>query len=348
MPGQRPDPCTADLTATVIAPSGRPSIAIAPPNPDQPVDCFYVYPTVSTQPTPNANLQIDPAEENVALLQAARFSLDCRVYAPMYRQATLRALFDGGVGVNRQEAYDDVLMAWRDYLAHDNHGRGVVLIGHSQGSRVLEQLLVSEIDKNPSEVARLVSAVILGGNVLVPAASSVSGPATTNAPGGALGQSLGALPPCRSRKDTGCVVAYSSFDTTPPPASRFGRSSQPGMAVLCVNPADPSAPSGRFEPITPYLPVRDLGLLGGTRRLGITTPWVAFPGVFTAACEQRDGASWLQVDGPTTLAAGRPYLITPLGPRWGLHLVDVTIALGELVGLVHDQANAWVQAHGRG
>ncbi len=33
----------------------------------------------------------------------------------------------------------DVKAAWNDYLARDNKGRGVVLIGHSQGSLILTQ-----------------------------------------------------------------------------------------------------------------------------------------------------------------------------------------------------------------
>jgi Protein of unknown function (DUF3089) len=53
---------------------------------------LYVYPTVSGQPTGNSNLVIGPAERSVALYQAARYSENCRVYAPMYRQVTLAAL----------------------------------------------------------------------------------------------------------------------------------------------------------------------------------------------------------------------------------------------------------------
>ena len=38
-------------------------------------------------------------------------------------------------------AYNDVLDAWNYYLKNDNGGRGVVLVGHSQGSGVLTQLI---------------------------------------------------------------------------------------------------------------------------------------------------------------------------------------------------------------
>ena len=41
----------------------------------------------------------------------------------------------------RETAYQDVRSAFFDYLAHDNDGRGIVFIGHSQGAGVLRRLL---------------------------------------------------------------------------------------------------------------------------------------------------------------------------------------------------------------
>ena len=123
----------------------------------------------------NANLDIDPEEKAVANSQASRFSQVCKVYAPMYRQFTWAAITGSLSGQlsaaelvqARDIAYADVLSAWQDYLAHYNNGRGVVLIGHSQGTMMLTRLISSEIDPNPSErkAARLGAA--LGGNVLV-------------------------------------------------------------------------------------------------------------------------------------------------------------------------------------
>ena len=87
-------------------------------------DCFYVYPTVSTE-SDNANLAIQPAEIAAAVAQASRFSQVCNVWAPMYRQATAAALTDGAAFKPSviATAYNSLLSAWRDYLAHDNHGR---------------------------------------------------------------------------------------------------------------------------------------------------------------------------------------------------------------------------------
>lgn len=141
------------------------------------IDCFYVYPTVSMQKTGNANLHVDAEEMVVARVQAARYSQYCRVFAPMYRQVTL-----AGIGAGRPTtppspglALADVQSAFRTYLRRDNRGRGFVLIGHSQGSFMLRQLIAREIDSKPALRRRLVSAILLGGNVLVKAGKDSGG-----------------------------------------------------------------------------------------------------------------------------------------------------------------------------
>src|SRR5437764_7641958 len=136
-PGLRHDPCTSSMTATVEAAGGLAGVQHASPTRKPKIDCFYVYPTVSGQPTVNANLHVDPEEIVVAQNQASRFSQVCRVYAPMYRQLTITGIFSNPGALGRGVAYEDVLAAWHKYLKRFNHGRGVVLIGHSQGSFLL-------------------------------------------------------------------------------------------------------------------------------------------------------------------------------------------------------------------
>ncbi len=72
-----------------MRPNGRTTVVDPKPAKNPPIDCFYVYPTVSGQPGPNADLTIDPEETAVAETQASRFSQVCRVYAPMYPQLTV-------------------------------------------------------------------------------------------------------------------------------------------------------------------------------------------------------------------------------------------------------------------
>ena len=61
-------------------------------DPNAPIDCFYVYPTISTDPGQNSDMTADPAEINVIKQQFARFASKCRPYAPLYRQITLVGL----------------------------------------------------------------------------------------------------------------------------------------------------------------------------------------------------------------------------------------------------------------
>ena len=306
-PGLAGNPCESSLTATVVPASGPATTQqIARPPSEPKVDCFYVYPTVSGQKTLVANRNIDAEERAIAVTQASRFSQVCRVFAPIYRQATLAAI-NGATSpgakntkVNIDVGYQDVLAAWNDYLAHDNHGRGVVLLGHSQGAGVLTQLMKQEIDPSPAERRLLVSAVILGGNVTVKQGSDVGG-------------DFRHIPACRSFTQTGCVVAYSSFLAPPPANSLFGR---PGtgpragqaqgadLQVLCVNPA---APSGGGASIDAYFPTaRFPGLLGtvaGTPPRA-PTPWVSYPDRYTAQCQAARGN--VQPEGTRRCSPRRP------------------------------------------
>jgi pimeloyl-ACP methyl ester carboxylesterase len=330
-PGQADDSCTTSLTTTVVSASGPARIERAKDARHPGIDCFYVYPTVSEQATALATLRIEPVETDVAQQQASRFSQVCRVFAPMYRQLTLKAILDPSdlSPANRAIAYDGVVAAWKDYLAHDNHGRGVVLIGHSQGAAMRIALLRNQVDNNPSVRRHLVSAIILGGNVTVPV-------------GGTVGGSFQHIPACTSTTDTGCVVAYSSFDRQPPADSLFGRPgsgvsalapgvplSTAGLQVLCVNPA---SPAGGRAPLMPYF--RSKQTTAGLNAVAPAeaTPWVTEPDLYTGQCEYVDGASWLQVTETVATGDRRPVVSQNLGPTWGLHLVDVNIALGTLVG----------------
>ncbi len=91
-PGMADNPCEIGMQTTVREPSGAERVEDAPIPADRPIDCFYVYPTVSNQRTPNANKDRDPELVSIAKYQAARFSRHCRVFAPIYRQGTLLAL----------------------------------------------------------------------------------------------------------------------------------------------------------------------------------------------------------------------------------------------------------------
>src|SRR5665213_371312 len=205
-PGHKPDPCTPGLSTTVYSLTLKPLGVVHPKAVRKPKsDCCYVYATVSDQKGPNANLHVDPEEKSIALYQAARYSQECRVFAPMYRQITVPAL-DSGYGIGPaqlQLGLGDVRRAFATYLRKYNHGRGFVLIAHSQGSLVLRELIAQDIDTKPLVRARLVSAILLGGNVLVRSGRGVGG-------------DFQHIAACRTAVSIGCVVAYSTFDQVPP------------------------------------------------------------------------------------------------------------------------------------
>jgi hypothetical protein len=331
-PGLPDNPCTRDLTTTVVRSNGTTTVQRAAPAKNPPIDCFYVYPTVSTESTNNSDLRIQPAEQGTAEEQASRFSQVCRVYAPMYRQLTVAALDHNAINPQTTAiAYRSVLSGWNNYLARYNKGRGVVLIGHSQGAALLIGLIKREIETKPAEKKLLVSALLMGGNVAVPTGKLVGGDFTS-------------VPGCQSNSQTGCVIAYSTFDAQPPANSLFGRlatsingkdgiesTQTKGFGVLCTNPA---ALAGGSGPLLPYFPSQ------GT----VSTPWVSYPGLYSAKCKTAGGATWLQVNDVAGPKDSRPIVQQTLGPTWGLHAEDVNLALGNLVPIVQDQATAYTEA----
>ena len=346
----RADACgAADLGATRVTAAGRLSPVAYAPAEAPAVDCFYVYPTVSHDPTPNSDLTPGPEERGVVQQQFARFGSVCRTYAPMYRQVTLAALqaaLSGQpVAADRELAYADVKAAWNDYLAHDNGGRGVVLIGHSQGSNVLTRLIAEEIDGKPV-AKRMVSAILAGTNLPVP-------------PGADVGGAFKSIPLCRRKDQTGCVVAFASFRaSSPPPAdSRFGRvAGTPGMAAACVNPA---APGGGDAELHSFMTARgqDITAADSAPRWiagqpPLKTAFAETPGLYSARCVNAGGFSYLSVTvdpDPADVrrdAAERTGDIVVRGAvlkDWGLHLIDVNLTMGDLTALVTEQSTAYAK-----
>ncbi len=334
-PGMVNDPCTPNLTTTRVSfTHGSLGVAKATVAPRPPIDCFYVYPTVSDQKTPNADLTVDPQEQSIVQYQAAQFSRVCKVYAPMYRQLTVTNIAGTPTRAEQALAYGDVLQAWRTYLRQYNHGRGVVLIGHSQGSFLLRTLVASQIDPKSSARRLLVSALLLGGNVTVRKGTGIGGDF----------HHIGA---CRAAAQTGCVIAYSTYGTVPPSDSVFGRTTAPGLQVLCTNPAALGGGTGLLDPILPTQPFAP----GSSIAAGISllhfgvppvrTPWVSAPGAYAARCSGAGGASALVI----APLAGAPRLHSSPIASWGLHLVDVNIALGNLIGIVAREAAAYHPSH---
>lgn len=343
----RSDACSADESATVVAADGTLTRETWSADASAPIDCFYVYPTVSFDPTPNSDMIPGPGENGVVAQQVERLASKCKIYAPLYRQVTLTALQSLMAGkpmaVDRALPYNDVLDAWNEYLAHDNHGRGVVLIGHSQGSGVLVQLIKNEIDGKPVQ-KQIVSAILGGTHLQVP-------------PGKDVGGDFQHMALCRAASDTGCAIAFVSFRANvPPPAnSRFGQSSGTGTVAACVNPANLAGGSGALKA---YMPTGAVGLSAEapvqwvTPPKAIDTPFVSPPGLLSAACVSDAHGSYLAVtvnadpkDPRTDDIIGDVVVGGKVQADWGLHLIDMNLTMGNLLDVVDAQSKAWRAAH---
>jgi pimeloyl-ACP methyl ester carboxylesterase len=346
--------CSVDLSTTVVKADGSETAEAFKADPKAPIDCFYVYPTVSNDPGVVSDMNPGPEEINVVKVQFARLGARCRLYAPLYRQFTLTALRAGQSGkpmpgsadpAVRQVGYNDVLDAWNYYLAHDNAGRGVVLVGHSQGSGVLTQLISREIDGKPAQ-AKVISAILMGTRLPVDKGKDT----------GLFKQ----VPLCASASQTGCAIAYASFRDTipPPPNSLFGKAPTDAQIAACVNPAN-LAPGGKGE-FHAYLSnaqitnsaAKPVEWVKG--KPNPTTPFVSAPGLLTGQCVQKNGFSYLEVHVNAVAADPRADDITgdvvqngQVNPAWGLHLIDANLAMGNLVDIVGAQGKAWLAKAGK-
>jgi len=343
LPG-RDDTCSRPLPIADLNPGGYGPVTQSAVAADPPIDCFYVYPTVSRDPGLNSDLT--PSEETgVAKVQFARFASVCRTYAPLYRSATLSAiplaLAGEDVSAAFNLAYGDVAAAFHYYLDHYNHGRPFVLIGHSQGTIHLTRLLASEIENGPV-AGRMLSALLIGFTVEVPQ-------------GGVVGGTLHRTPLCTSAGQTGCVVTYQSYRAeTPPPADALmGRATHAGMTAGCTNPAALAGGSA---------PLDSMWYSGPSSFGGPVITWSsAGPppatflhtnGLVSGECRHDGPAGYLAItvhadpaDARTDVIPGDVYFGPRLITGWGLHLGDTAYAMGDLIRVVAAQRDAWLRAH---
>lgn len=330
-PGKDGDYCDVDLTTTIVNADGSTAKMESTPAVDPGVDCFYVYPTVSRDTTPNADMIPGPGEINVVEQQFARFNEVCRTYAPTYRQLTLTALRSRMMGQTVEGLdptlnYRDVKNAWETYLREENDGRGVIIIGHSQGSGLIDRLLRKEIVGKP--VADQIISVMPLGMTIHPAEDGEY-----------------PMPPCASKSQTGCMISYVSFRAgeVPPETSFFGVVAKDGGRAMCVNPA---ALAG--QPLDTRMSNASQ-IQGFGEGVEVNTKFVSLPGLLSASCQSNNRFDWLAVtvnadssDPRTDTIAGDVMTAGKVNKDWGLHLVDSNISMGNQI----DIATAQIAAYG--
>ena len=335
----RKDVCSTSLPTTALSAQGYSSNGPSEVAKDPPLDCFYVYPTVSTDGAMNSDLS-PAARKSLPWKRNSRaFAFGRRPFAPVYRQMTLAAVAAYSPGADvapaAKLAYADVLAAWRNYIRTRNGGRAFVLIGHSQGSLMVQQLIAGEIETNPEMAARMKLAIIPGFNVLVPQGRLVGG-------------TFKRTPLCNRSEETGCVIAWSSFRerNAPPEGAMFGYADRPGMTVACVNPALPG--SRNWVKLDSYWFTHStLPVPGGPIRWSSegqpSTPYVRSEGLVSARCVNDGELGYLSIrtnhsagDKWTDHIGGEVSVFGMFLPGWGMHLADMAVAQGDLIHMVGD------------
>ena len=266
------------------------------------------------------------------------------MFAPVYRQMTLWGLTPAAAAswVGNRDlpniGYGDVRRAWREYLRNDNQGRGVIFIGHSQGTMMLRKLIREEVDPNPTLRKRMVGAFLMGGNVMT-------------APGKSTGGDFRNIPICTREAEAGCVMAYSTEAIGLP--SLFGNAtldvlsrpmnlpSGPRYQVACTDPMKISGdrrPVGATTPSKPYA-MSVIALLMKYTTFPQDLPstsstWTTGPGRATLKCTDTLGFRRLHA----TMV--RPQQVNEL-PLFDTHLLDMNLGIDLLVKIARQQIEAY-------
>jgi hypothetical protein len=323
LPGRSGDACNHDLSATEIRADGSRSIVPMQVAAQAPVDCFYVYPTVDLNLFPGNHTDFKDAKaiQAAANSQAAEFGQVCALYVPFYRQITGGTYLGDKQRLEQglQVAYSDVADAFLHYLANYNHGRRIVLIGHSQGSEMVVRLLRNYFDNDPALRRRLLFAMPLGGTLQAPVGRS-SGATFRN------------LPYCTRDGETGCVIGYNSYRQH---NGSFGHIEEAaaGNEMICVNPASVGDPGRRvfLQTIIPqHSPLATVD--------GVTTPYVLYRDLYSGRCAYDGAYHYMEISQAADPAKRRKAPIDLSGWMWGgklgTHLGDVQFSQGDLIALI--------------
>ncbi len=329
-PGTTPDPCTYDEASTSVSASGATSVSPspAPSSAAKRFDCFYVYPTV---PPRRPTMRTLSSSERRSRLRSHRSrgsprSATCG-HPCTGRPPTMR-WYTAWLPTGPSSTSPTPACSRPGALSRPRQRRAPYRLHRPLSGR-------SNADQAPTLAGRPV--------VEAPPATRVRHHPGRQRPG-PVGRDVGGsflhIPACRSASRTGCVIAYSTFPSTPPRLAVFGRPGQGvslqsgqtarvGQRVLCVNPVRLSSGRG----VAALFPHPDRAAEG---RQG-HDPWVTYPHLYTATCETAGNATWLQVDAASVPGDPRPTVTESLGPLWGYHVSDVNLALGNLVGDVAAQ-----------
>ncbi len=182
-------------------------------------DVFFIHPTTYYKgPTWNADLNDEALNLQTDLYpikyQASVFNGSCRVFAPRYRQAVIKAFYQNDDNSKQALAlaYTDVKAAFQYYLDHYNNGRPILIAGHSQGG-LMAMWLLKDYFQDEKMLNQLVAAYPIGWPVPP--------------------DSIPKIPPCRQVGQTAC---YASWNTVGWAYKLHDDTYDFYAGALCVNP----------------------------------------------------------------------------------------------------------------
>ncbi|MBB5684991.1 DUF3089 domain-containing protein [Sphingobium boeckii] len=216
---------SAGAGASVAVPAGA-----SPAATDPAIDVFYIHPTTFQSKTiwnqDVADTEVNAwTDASVMARQASAFNGCCRIYAPRYRQASMRGDYRN---LALDLAYGDIERAFDYYIKNISHGRPFILAGHSQGGYMVAELLEKRIDGTALQ-GRMVAAYVIGINLVE----------------GDFPRRYKHIPICDTPSQTGCTVQWNSVLPTADLAAIAKQYEKPFVdkygdlstkRTLCINP----------------------------------------------------------------------------------------------------------------
>jgi len=340
-PASSTNRCKGSPDASEVSVDNKLAAIAAPEHLATKGDCFYVYPTVAVDlATPAGRV---PDYSNIEAIwamakqQAGPLSELCTVYAPLYHQVTITSYLSPDRDTLLEDAYKEIEDAFKHYMSQYNHGRDIILIGHSQGSHMLRRLIQRHFEgtENKAVLAQLSLAMLIGslGDIQVP-------------PGKLVGGTFTDVPLCGSSTERGCLITYSTYASTSPPGATFGLfvgGVPAGMDTACANPA--ALGGGKAGSAGAYFPSVQAYVTGDAvadlkTNLGVDTYFSVFKDMYGLECKRSGGGlSYLSVTVDQAAGDKRKdpiqYNSAALAAATvGLHQLDFNLALADLRALL--------------
>lgn len=266
-----------------------------------------------------------------------------RIYAPYYRQANL-ALFSMPLADQNLQAAildtacSDVLAAFIYYVDHNNTGKKIICVGHSQGAIILS-MMIQRMESNPAQYSKYLKKIFCSVQIGMEGANYVK----MGILAGGWNQTF---PYCNSDKDTNCILSWMTvkdgllfLSSTP-----FGNYVPQNAACIPLNLKYQAFNSSLHEasgysfsysnnpkPVTRSIfPTAYIASGAG----GVTTEWVAFDQFYQARIAKPNSSAWGIAVEHTPIAGD--YRFDPIASviYYDLHLYDQYIIIEDVIQLL--------------